>query len=64
MNAPILNKTDIRTLREAIASLHDCSQKLEQAKAAGIPCDDECERCTHLMRTLMKYLEVFGPQVP
>lgn len=49
-----------REMSTALHHLEAARQYLDQAKEAGIQCDELDARCHHLRESLLQYQQVFG----
>ena len=55
---PVTPQTQ-KAVRAAVYDLSVTRQLIDQAKAAGIPCDEEDSRCKHLTETLLSFEQAY-----
>lgn len=53
------SKAEMSMLRRMASALKECEQQIEQAKAAGLQCDDQCARCQHLREAYDRLINVY-----
>jgi len=59
-----ITKADVLSARKIIAKLSEIEPEIAKAKACGVDCAEEDERCRHLKETLIRYNELYGSTIP
>jgi hypothetical protein len=59
-----ITKVDVQKARQALNSALTAKEKLEIAKACGMECSAEDERCQHWIGVCQDFLKLFGDRFP
>jgi hypothetical protein len=59
-----ITKTDVLNARKMIARLSELQPHIDKAKACGIECTEEDERCKQMKGFLIAFNELYGATIP